>query len=241
MIKKLYEDALAIIPARKNSKGIKFKNKKNLLGKPLISYTIEAAIQSGVVDILVATDDDEILSIAKSYGLETDYVRPQSVSNDESSMDSLILDVLKFIRKDKTYVYGITLQPTSPFRTAVDIKKAIELKRTHHNRNVIGVSKMLHHPYECIEEIGANDFELDWKFLAKPREKKSRRQDYEQNYWFINGAIYCFGIDEFLSTGGFSWKNSILYKMDTVNSIDIDTNFEFSIAESLMRKSYHNE
>jgi len=232
--------ALAIIPARKNSKGIKFKNKKELLGKPLISYTIEAAIESNIVDIIVATDDEDIIEIARSYGINSDYMRPESVSTDEASMDSLIIDVLNYAKKKEVnYKYAITLQPTSPFRTSNDIKNAIALAEDSHKGNVIGVSKMLHHPYECIEENGSL-IEYSWRFLAKPIEKKNRRQDYEDRYWFINGAIYCFCIDDFLENGGFNWNNSIIYKMDIENSIDIDTDFDFDIAENIMRKKIIN-
>jgi N-acylneuraminate cytidylyltransferase/CMP-N,N'-diacetyllegionaminic acid synthase len=100
---------------------------------------------------------------------------------------------------------------------------------------------MLHHPYECVEEIQNNKYALDWEYIAKPLEKKIRRQDYEDKYWFINGAIYCFGVDEFILNQGFNWENAILYKMDIMNSIDIDTDFEFEIVENLMRKRSQNE
>jgi CMP-N,N'-diacetyllegionaminic acid synthase len=228
--------AIAIIPARKNSKGIKFKNKRKLLGKPLISYTIEAAIESKIVDIIVASDDEDILDIAKTYGIYNDYIRPENVSNDEASMDSLILDVLKYLKKKNyNHKYAITLQPTSPFRTSKDIINAIELVENSNKKTVIGVSRMMHHPYECIEESVLLK-ETSWKFIAKPQENKKRRQEYEDKYWFINGAIYCYSIDDFLELKGFNWDNSVIYKMDIENSIDIDTEFEFEIAESLMRK-----
>ena len=241
MNKNTNKDVLAIIPARKNSKGIRFKNKKLLMGKPLIAYTIEAAIESGIVDILVASDDDEILRISESYGLETDYMRPESVSDDEASMDSVILDVISYIKEKKfSYNYAMTLQPTSPFRTSQDILNAVELVKNT-SKCVVGVSKMMHHPYECIEEGDSTRFGLGWTYLARPFSKKNRRQDYEDRYWFINGAIYCYSIDNFIDSGGFNWDNSIIYKMGIENSIDIDTDFEFAIAEDMMKNKIKND
>ena len=231
-LNKLHKDTVAIIPARKGSKGVPFKNKRLLAGRPLIEYTIEAALNSNEVDLFLSSDDEDIIRIAESYGLSIEYVRPVSISLDTTSMEEVVFDALTYLQNkpNEPYKYAMILQPTSPFRTSKDIQNAINLKREDNN-NILGVSLMIHHPSECIIE---NLKGQNWSYLIEPANVK-RRQDYVGSYWFINGAMYCFDVQNFLDNKAFNWKGAKLLKMSEENSLDIDTNLDFIMADALMK------
>jgi N-acylneuraminate cytidylyltransferase len=114
---------IAIIPARKGSKGIKNKNRVLLNGKPLICYSIEAALRSSYIDtVVVSSDDEEILNIAQSYNISF-INRPKELSGDFITLEPVILNVLDFF---SGYDYFMLLQPTTPLRTVDHIDKAVQ-------------------------------------------------------------------------------------------------------------------
>ena len=120
---------LAIIPARGGSKRLPGKNIMDLAGKPLIAWTIEAALNSKYIDrVVVSTDDQEISNVSIKYGVEVPFLRPKSLATDDASSIDTIINVLGEIKIiDQHYEYIVLLQPTSPLRTEIDIDKAIEL------------------------------------------------------------------------------------------------------------------
>ena len=120
---------LAIIPARGGSKRLPRKNILDLSGKPLIAWTIEAALNSKYIDrIVVSTDDQEIANISIKHGAEVPFLRPKSLATDDASSIDTVINVLGEIEIiDQHYEYIVLLQPTSPLRTEIDIDKAIEL------------------------------------------------------------------------------------------------------------------
>ena len=116
---------LAVIPARGGSKGIPGKNIKDLYGQPLISYTIQAALDCKKIDrVVVSTDSEKIAGVAKKYGADVPFLRPAALAMDTSKTIDAVIDVLE--RLQETYEYVVLLQPTSPLRTAEDIEKAID-------------------------------------------------------------------------------------------------------------------
>lgn len=233
------KNCVAIIPARKGSKGLPLKNKMLLNGKPLIAYTLEAAINSQAVDILVSTDDEDIVGICKGYGISMDYIRPEQISGDNTPMIDVVKHALTYIRGNIGihHTSAMILQPTSPFRTGIDIARALELKKENPNKSVVGVSKMLHHPSECLIE-GVNTKEISsWEYLVPPSAAR-RRQDYIGEYWFINGAMYCHSIEKILNQTDLSIDDACLFKMDLINSIDIDSQFEFTLCEAIAKSNY---
>ena len=124
---------LAIIPARGGSKGLPGKNIKNLCGKPLISYTINAALSATCIDkVIVSTDDESIAQIAVDNGAEVPFIRPSEIATDTASAVDVYLHAIDFMntKKDREIKKFIVLLPTVPFRTAKHIDEAYNLFNT---------------------------------------------------------------------------------------------------------------
>ena len=228
---------LAIIPARQGSKGVPGKNRRLLAGKPLIQYTIEAALGALPIEqILISTDDDEILKLAADLGLNTVYKRPPNFAQDKSTMTSVVEDALRWrSSQNECDTHIILLQPTSPFRTISDIKNAREMSVSK-NLPVLGVSPMWTHPFECIQDKGNS-----WSYLAMPNGEVAQRQSYDESFYFINGALYLFSVEEFLTLQKIPIENAQLLKMDRINTIDIDCELDFQTADFLMQNLVHKK
>ncbi len=222
---------LALIPARKGSKGVPGKNKKLLAGKPLIEYTLQAAKDCFAIEnIHISTDDEDILQLAKQLGLNSEYKRPTELSQDESTMSEVVAHALNW-RKARHFsdTHVVLLQPTSPFRKTEDILNALALATTS-GKSVLGVSPMWTHPFECIKVEDSS-----WSYLAQPDSPINQRQSYSENFYFINGSIYVFSVAEFLQSKKIPIAHAELLKMDRINSLDIDTKLDFAIAQALMQ------
>lgn len=220
---------LAIIPARGGSKRLPRKNILDLNGKPLIAWSIEAGITSKYIDkVIVTSDDDEILDIAKQYGSDT-LKRPAKLASDTAtSFDALKHTIDTLERYDNV----LLLQPTSPLRTFLHIDQAIELLESKKADAVISVCEMEHSP------IWSNTLPDDGSMngFLKDEAKNIRSQDLE-TYYRINGAIYICKTERLLEEKSFFIKDNILaYLMDRKNSIDIDEEIDFKIAEVFMVK-----
>jgi len=220
---------IAIIPARSGSKGLENKNIKLLNGKPLIAYSIDAAIESNMfLDVIVSTDNQYYADIAKQYGANVPFLRDESLAGDNISTNIVIQDVLERV-KDKKYENFMILQPTSPLRRAEDIIKALNMFAEKKANSVISVCETEHSPlYTGIipESLSIDGFlEKDIKF---------RRQDLPK-YHRLNGAIYLSKIDYFLRYKNLYKKKSYAYIMDKKRSIDIDDELDFLIAETILR------
>lgn len=218
----------AIIPARKGSKGIPFKNKKLLGGIPLIVHTINAAINSEIFsEIIVTTDDNEIISISKGYGLKT-VARGPELSTDVIGLEPVILDVLL---KIPNFKYFCLLQPTSPLRNETHIKEAWSVLLNSNGDSLISVSEDHSTPLKSMilnedgfmEGIRNNQF----PFVARHILPKCYKP---------NGAIYIQLIDNFLKSNCFLSSRTIPFFMDAKVSIDIDTNDDFKLAEYILTK-----
>jgi len=222
---------LAIIPARSGSKGLKDKNIKNLNGKPLIAYTIEAALKSEVFeDIVVSTDSDKYREISEKYGAWVPFLRSKESSQDTSSTNDVIEEVLLNLKQmGKEYDCFMILQPTSPLRSYEDIKKAIKLFYDKQANSIISMCECNHSPL-LTKELN-DEMKLDG-FLSQLN--KTRRQDLKKFYQ-INGAIYLVKLDYFFKYKNIYEKNSYALIMNKKRSIDIDDNDDFKYAEILIR------
>lgn len=224
---------LAIIPARSGSKGLKDKNVIKLNGKPLISYTIDAALKSGYFDnICVSTDSKEYAIISEFYGAEVPFLRSRENSNDKASSWDVVKEVLANYEKTGiTFTNICLLQPTSPLRDSGDIMKSIQMFIQKDALFVESVVQEDHSP------LWSNTLEksLSLKDFIKP-ENNVRRQDLP-SYYRENGAIYLFkkiflnNIEEMYGT------KSYAYIMDQEKSIDIDSKIDLLICESLINKN----
>lgn len=223
----------AFIPARGGSKGIPRKNLALLKGKPLIQYAIESARNSqGITDIFISTDSDEIAQFCEGLGVAVPYRRPAELASDRSSVIDAVLHGLDWKeRNDKVLPEAVVLlQPTSPLRNALDLDKAIELFVSSGKDSLISVNKMSEHPYECIRLK-----ESGWNYLAKPAEETRGRQDYKEQFFFINGAIYIAktaflrGRKKFVSEG-----DTELFFMERERGMDIDYPEDLKLTEFYM-------
>lgn len=219
---------IAIIPARSGSKGLKDKNIIDLCGKPMIAYTIEAAILSGKFDrVIVSTDSEKYAGISQNYGAEI-MMRSEELSNDKASTYVVLEDILKN-RICETIDYFVLLQPTSPLRNATHIKEAIDefenrieeydflvsMKESEH-------AKVLVNP---IDEDGSLKF-FDTDF------SNYRRQEYKD--YSPNGAIFIGKPNEYLEQKHFFGAKSFAYIMSAEDSIDIDCALDIEVARIII-------
>lgn len=229
---------LAIIPARGGSKGVHRKNLKNLNGKPLISYTIEAAKKSKYVDkLVVSTDDIEIAEVSKEYGAEIPCLRPEILAGDVSPTVDSVLHMINFLKESEGYMptHIMLLQCTSPLRNHNHINEAVEKLKSGSQRALISVCESEVNPY------WTNIFDGDeLKPFIKDGSKITRRQDLPIVYR-VNGAIYIIETEVLLREKTFQPDSLTGYIMDEYYSIDIDTELDFKIAEVIMNELIENE
>ena len=224
---------LAIIPARGGSKRLPGKNIMDLAGKPLIAWTIEAALNSKYIDrIVVSTDDQEIANISIKYGAEVPFLRPKSLATDDTSSIDTVINVLGEIEKiDQHYEYIVLLQPTSPLRTEIDIDKAIELLEKKSADSVISVCKV-DHPLHWTNTL-PDDGNMQLFFREDNANKRS--QDFDK-YYRLNGAIYIVKIGRLLKEESLFLKtNTFAYCMDAYSSVDIDKEEDLMVAKCFVK------
>lgn len=223
---------LAIIPARSGSKGLKDKNIRSLCGKPLLAYSVEAALESGIFDeVMVSTDSREYADTAKRYGAKIPFLRSGGNASDTASTWDTVREVLDGYRKlGEVFDAFCLLQPTSPLRTAQDIRNACRLLEERASVAVVSVCEPEHSPLWC-GTLNA-DGGLDG-FLRRGMERQ--RQALESCYR-INGAIYFVHAAAFYEDDFLYRKGSYAYVMDADSSIDIDTKRDFLLAETILRE-----
>lgn len=217
---------IAIIPARSGSKGLKDKNIKDLAGKPLLAYTIESAKESEIFDrIIVSTDSKKYAQISRHYGAEVPFLRSNENSSDTSSSWDVVREVLSNLN-DK-YDIIVLLQPTSPLRTGKHIKEAIDLFFSKNAETVVSVSEAPHPIFWC--NTLAKDLSMT-NFVASEYQKP--RQTLPKSY-MLNGAIYICKTKDLANLNLYSEK-SYAYIMPKESSVDIDSELDFIIAQSIL-------
>ena len=224
---------LAIIPARRGSKGLKDKNIKLLGGKPLLAYSVEAAIQSQVFEeIMVSTDSAYYADIARSYGAEVPFLRSEVNSSDSAGSWDMVQEVLDFYRFAGTQFDSFCLlQPTSPLRSGEDIKRAYDIYVSRKAVAVVSVCEADHSPLWC-GHLGEKD-----SLNGFIRESNAKRRQAYDPFYRINGAIYIVGVDEFEKDRFIYREGSYAYVMSREKSVDIDNMYDFEFTEFLLRNS----
>jgi CMP-N-acetylneuraminic acid synthetase len=222
---------LAIIPARGGSERLPRKNILNLSGKPLISWTIEAALNSKYIDrVIVSTDDDEIASISQKCGAEVPFKRPERLARDESTSIDVVLNVLSELKaSNEIYDYVILLQPTSPYRDVNHIDDAIDMLVFKKANAIISTTKSKKSPL-WMNTIPKNG---DMSSFIKTNYQNKSSQELPI-YFQLNGAIYLCRVKNLIEEETFFLKNNIFtYIMDIESSVDIDDQYDFLYAESI--------
>ena len=221
---------LAIIPARSGSKGLKDKNIKLLNGKPLMAYSIEAALESKKFDeVMVSTDSPKYADIAKEFGATVPFLRSERTSSDTASSWDMVKEVLSCYEElGKNFDTVCLLQPTSPLRNAVDIQEAYKLYEERASVAVLSVCEMEHTP--LWSNVLPDDFSLNG-FIRT--DLGTRRQD-TGTYYRVNGAIYITSVEQLYKDSNLYREGSFTYIMPRERSVDIDTMLDFSYAEFML-------
>jgi CMP-N,N'-diacetyllegionaminic acid synthase len=236
---------IAIIPARSGSKGLPHKNIKLLAGKPLMAWTIEAALESGMFDtVMVSTDSEEYAKIAREYGAEVPFLRSAETSTDTAGSWDVVAEVLENYKKlGQEFDNLMLLQPTSPIRSSEDIKGIFELLEEKNANAAVAVTEIEHCP---LHYKNFTDGEFNYKpgglsiYLALKDKYPlaslftTRRQDMPV-FHRVNGAMYLLKVSRFEESRHFYDANCYAYVMPSENSIDVDTELDFVIAEAVLK------
>lgn len=218
---------IAIIPARSGSKGLPDKNIKVLCGKPLLAYSVEAALQSGLFDIVhVSTDSEKYAEIAKSYGADVPFLRSAENSSDTASSWNTVLEVLQqYSKRGRTFNNIMLLQPTSPLRTSEDITAAFALMADKKANAIVSVCPAGYH-HTLPADGSMTDF--------IPKEADSKRRQEALLYYRVNGAIFLMNTAYFLADQYIYRQSCFAYIMDPIRSVDIDDKLDFLFAETVL-------
>ncbi len=221
---------LVVIPARGGSKGLPGKNIKELNGKPLIHYTIEAARE--VFDdkyIMVSTDDQKIKQAVEKTGLEVPFLRPKELATDNAGTYEVLLHAVSQSESIGYYPDTLVLlQPTSPLRTSKHINEALEVYDDSIDM-VVSVKQTKSNPYYVLFE------ETNEGFLVQSKKGDfTRRQDLPK-VWEYNGAIYLINIESLKTKSIPNFQKTKKFVMDERSSLDIDTELDFIFSEFLLK------
>lgn len=226
---------LCTICARGGSKGVKGKNVRPLLGKPLIAHSIEQARESGMfAAIAVSSDADIILQVAKEWGVDYLIKRPDELATDQSAKLPVIRHCVAEVERQTGYVFDtvVDLDVTSPLRSVEDIQQAVALLEESGAGNVITGMPSRRSPYFNLVELNA----CGVVELSKPlKAAVVRRQDSPKCY-DMNASIYVWQRDVLFSAETLFSANTRLYVMPEERSHDIDSELDFEIVRLLMER-----
>lgn len=224
---------IAIIPARSGSKGLKDKNIKELNGKPLLSYSVDAAIQSKLFDtVMVSTDSEHYAEVARQCGAEVPFLRSEFTSSDSASSWDAVKEVIANYKEiGKEFDVVVLLQPTSPMRTEKDIVEAFEVFKEKNANAVISVCEVDHSPLWC------NTLEEGNSMInfAKTNNPNGNRQQLK-TFYRPNGSIYVLKTSVLENIGSLYADECYAYIMSRKASVDIDNIDDFKYADFLMKE-----
>lgn len=218
---------LAIIPARGGSKRIPRKNMKHFLGKPIIAYSIETALSSGLFDeVMVSTDDSEIAAIALEYGAKVPFFRSETNSNDFSTTYDVIEEVIVSYRKqDQAFEYACCIYPTAPLVTSLSLTSGFDLLDSNHYDSVFPVMKFSY-PIQRALKIDKHS-KIS---LFEPDHMNSRSQDLETAYHDA-GQFYWLNTKVLLEKRKLWTDNTGVIIINELEGQDIDTFDDWKLAE----------
>lgn len=214
---------LAIIPARGGSKGVPRKNLVDIKGKPLIAYTIEAALEAkkrgAISEVIVSTDDEEIANVSRRYGASVPFLRPQELANDTARSVDLMIHAHDFFHKNGcNYDEIILLQPTSPLRNVEDIEGAVIAFRDTRATSLISCYKE-----DSIHEFGLYHKSGNWGIALNTNHNLGTRRQEMPDLYVRNGAIYIVKSEYMIREKKVFDEKPAMYIMPKDRSINIDT------------------
>jgi N-acylneuraminate cytidylyltransferase/CMP-N,N'-diacetyllegionaminic acid synthase len=228
------ETIVAVIPARGGSKGIPQKNLRTILGKPLIAYTIETALQAKTLTrTIVSTDDEHIKAVSQDYGAEVPFMRPHHLATDTATTLSVLQHAITCLAEHQDYLADIVvcLQPTSPLRSAEDINAAVNLCLDSGSDSVVSLCQATHHPCWMKKVVNGRVYPL----MNEDEQRYTRRQDLPPVYQ-LNGALYVTRREVLVEKGRMLGENTLAYIMPQERSIDIDIPTDLILVELLLKQ-----
>ena len=234
-------DIVGVIPARGGSVGVPLKNIKLLNGKPLIYYTIESALKSGVLDrVIVSTAHTEIAAISKEFGAEVPFMRPADISEDVDT-ELVLQHAVRYLEDTERYPVDavVLLQPTSPFRSDETIRKCVEV----YNGNDGADSAVTVHNVEgnrpewmlSLDKSGmVIPYNTPFEEAGEPVIKLAARQSFPALYK-QNGVVYVTEKQLLLDKTLVIGPNAYAVVVEESEALDIDTHMDFLIAEAIMK------
>lgn len=226
---------IAIITARGGSKRIPGKNIKGFCGRPILAYSIEAALSAGIFDtVMVSTDDEKIAEIAKEYGAKVPFFRSAETANDFATTNDVLLEVLaEYEKRGEYFETGCCIYPTAPFVTAEKIQNAVEMLEESDADTVIPVVSFSYPPQRAmILKEGRLVFEY-------PEYLDSRSQDLEPHYHDV-GQFYVFRTKRFQSNRKLMVGDILPMVISELEVQDIDNQTDWEIAEMKYRLMQKN-
>ena len=217
---------IAIITARGGSKRIPRKNIRPFLGKPIMAYSIEAALQSGIFDeVMVSTEDEEIAALAEKYGARVPFFRSEKTAGDFAGTNDVLLEVLdEYEKRGEHFEFGCCIYPTAPFVTAEKLKSAMEKLIVGDADTLIPVVEFSYPPKRAmVIRDGLLQFG-DMRYI------ESRSQDLEKEYHDV-GQFYCFGTKAFQKNRKLMLGKILPYVVRETEVQDIDNESDWQIAE----------
>lgn len=224
---------VAIVPARGGSKGVPRKNLCKVGGRPLIAWTIEAAVAAKGIDrVLLTTDSEEIAAIGRRFGAETPFMRPVEYAGDATPMIDSIMHAVEWLRDfDKfEFEYVMCLQPTSPLRTVEDIEKAVRMMAISGDDGVVSVCEASDHPL-WVKRITCDSSLSDY---IQQEDATTRRQDLPKAL-ALNGAIFMAKRTVLEEKRGWYTNRTRPLLMPPERSLDIDTAWDLRLADLILR------
>lgn len=218
--------ALAVIVARGGSKRIPRKNIKEFCGKPIISYSIQAALEADCFDkVMVSTDDEEIKEIAEEYGAEVPFMRSIKTSNDYATTAEVLLEVLaEYQRRKMEFQTLCCIYPTAPFVNGKKLNEAMQILNEGDSDSVIPVVSFSYPPQRGFQ---VRDNRLLYQY---PEYKTARSQDLE-NIYHDAGQFYCMKVSRFKDSEQIVMENTAPYLVEELEVQDIDNFVDWELAE----------
>jgi N-acylneuraminate cytidylyltransferase len=221
---------LFLIPARGGSKGLPRKNILPLAGRPMIEYTLDAALgaMEEEDELCVSTDDAEIIQVVEEYGVKVPFVRPAELASDTASSQEVITHALNWYEeRNQSFDVVVLLQVTSPLRNSSHVKEALALWSPKIEM-VVSVKETDSNPYYVLFEEDNNGF------LQKSKKGSFTRRQECPIVYEVNGSIYIYGVTSILKKGMDGLGKRVKYVMAKESSVDIDDEIDLELAELLM-------
>jgi CMP-N,N'-diacetyllegionaminic acid synthase len=228
---------VAIIPARGGSKGLPGKNIREICGKPLIAWSIEQALESEFVDVVLVTSDcTEIVKVAEEYGAQVPFLRPAELAADDSSTVDVVVHAHDYYSKSLSmnFDYSVLVEPTAPIREKRDIDSMVQKLDSLKNQydSIVSIGEVSEHP--SIMKVCDGD---DLKALFPDMEKGSRRQDYDAVFWPY-GGLFVNKTDIMIREKSLYSKRLTFHKLKRYQCCEIDDLQDFVHTEALMRHEW---